>query len=275
MKTIRCLLFIAFCGIGWACQKGKDDGSQQTSRKTYLKRIIYGDSSTKYFSLFQYDSNGKVVKYFWDSIGKPGILNTEFYYNGQNRLSETKVYANNGSTVSEIRKYYYDANGYCIGDTAFDVQGRKTWYWDNSYSYDSDGRLLTVKHQNETVIRYEYGANKNPTKSYIKSQGQPELAKTIYSIFDNKKSWLGDCKELRHYFLVYGHKYAFDFFENNAIEYKELWSRTTGTTNGEWSNMKEELIYNASGYPIKRKVIQTNSGGTNVVWQEEYEFEEK
>ena len=65
------------------------------------------------------------------------------------------------------------------------------------------------------------------------------------------------------------------FFENNAIDYKETVSTINGTSIYERADMKEALQYNASGYPVKREVIQTSTGGTFTVYKEQYEYEEK
>ena len=234
-------------------------------------------SSPQHFKLLEYDADYRLTKISSAQVGNPPVLATAFFYDSQNRLIETRDYGNaNGPHVlHEIRKFYYDAAGNCIGDTAFDENMYKTHYWDNSYTFDGQGRMLSKKHANDNVFRYEYGAGKNPVKAYMHFSGKPELERIIYNKFDDKKTWLGESPALRLYFRVYGHKYAEDFFENNAIDYKETVSTINGTSIYERADMKKALQYNASGYPVKREVIQTSTGGTSTVYKEQYEYEEK
>jgi uncharacterized protein RhaS with RHS repeats len=198
---------------------------------------------------------------------------SSFSYDAQGRVIEATDYGNafGPDAFQETRKFYYDAAGNCVGDSGFNQNGIHTWYRDNLYTYDAQGRLLTKTHASGNVERFEYGTTKNPVKWFIRYVGLPELLVGIYASFDDKPSWIGECKTLNLYYRNYGGKYHEEFFANNPTKWKEGYY-IIGNAIGEYADIDEEYQYDSNNMPVKRKVIQRTSSGSLVHVEEEYEY---
>jgi hypothetical protein len=280
LKTTLSPLLFASILLILSCNKDKtpEPTPPVPNKKVYLKKATSQYySGGRFYRLFEYDANDRLSKIIADSVTKPGNLDIEFFYDGQNRLSQTKDYGNilGPGVLQEIRRFYYDVAGNCIADSAYNEQMQHTWYWDNNHTFDSQNRLLATTTGNGTVIRYEYGQGKNPVKAYVKYNGMSELPWITDISYDNKNIWLGEDKTLVLYFRTNGSQYMADFFSNNPLQYKEAVS-INNTSVLEWADVKEELQYNASGYPSYRKVTQTTpNAGTQLILEQEFEYIEK
>src|SRR4030095_2406649 len=263
MKRMRSVLCAVVLLIMVACGKDGENTPNPPippSKKVLLTRLITESSGFKGYKQLVYDNAGKLAQIISDSFGKPGNLYIQFTYDANGRLIQSTDYGNaiGPMELVEIRKYYYDAAGNIIGDSAFKQNAEHTWYWDNRYSYDAQNRLLTVNTANGTQIRYDYGAGKNPLNKYVKYSTTQELPILKYDSFDNKKCIYFDNKTLLAYFRAFRWKYYEDFFPNNAVRYKEALG-ITSTAVLEYGDINEEFQYNASGYPIRRRITESTT----------------
>jgi hypothetical protein len=284
LKPVLKLLVFTTLLLALSCQKDDADPGPDPdpipAKKMYLKKIVFDnmDGDPTYVRLMEYDNENRLTRILGARTGNTPLLLYTFFYDGQGRLTENRMYGNafSPTVLVEIRKYSYDAAGNCTGDTAFNEQLFRTYYWDNAYTFDSQGRMLTKKHANDNIFRYEYGTGKNPVKAYMHFYGKPELERTIYNKFDDKKTWMGESATLRLYFRTYASMYTEDFFANNPVDYKQTTSTIDGVTIYERADVQEVLQYNANGYPVKREVVYTTpNAGTRTVFKQEFEYEEK
>lgn len=276
MKLVLSVTCAAILLINFSCGKKGDDPIPQPpppAKKVLLKKVINESDGLSYYRQFEYDSQDRIIKVIADSATKPGNTDIEFFYDAQNKLIKSIDYGNsNGpNEFVETRRYYYDAAGNCLADTAFNKDEIKTGFWDNAHTFDAQNRLIKTVTGNQTIIRYEYGAGKNPTSQYVKYFGLSDLNIKQFTLFDDKKSWTCDNKTIILYYRSYGSKYTNDLFPNNPVKYKEAIA-INSTSVLEYANMEEVYQYNADNYPISRRVTEISQAGTRVVYEQKFEY---
>lgn len=140
------------------------------NEKLYVTRITYNDGTYEAFAYDEWgnknsirDRNGNTTTYKYDARGnllavtlpEPYNYVTTYEYNSEDLL--TSIRTPGGSTTT----FTYDSKGNLIQrKTKLDTSTEAI----TEYSYDSHGRLLSIKDAEGGVSSFEYGNHNSPTK---------------------------------------------------------------------------------------------------------------
>jgi hypothetical protein len=253
------LILCLFIVLLSSCDKG-DTPENRVESKFLLKRITYSFwGSGFYYNDFQYNQKNQLVKVVADTIGKPGVVNVEYFYSADGKLEYSKHYGNiyGPGELNEVRRYAFNSSGQLIKDSAFDKNMAYMWYGIQTYTYDNTGRLMQNDNTAGGGYRFEYsGSSFNPLRIFMKGTfTASEGPANEFIEYDNKKSWFGDCITTRTYFSDKGglpYSYA-----NNVLFWKEPDYITRGGTMV-YRKINQVFEYNADGLPQKCTIQETH-----------------
>ncbi len=268
------LLIIAACGKEVVNEPNPNEPPPQLKEMLVTKITTVTDG----FSIvrrFEYNTNGRLERIIVDHPGIPEKYYIEFTYDANNRLDQSSIYENKSGTkeLIETRKYYYNAPGNIVADSAFKLSGE--FISENQYSYDNQNRLLSSRKTDFANIRYDYGSSQNATKTNYKYPDWNEVVYARYNSFDKKKCVYFENKTFQAYNRAYRSRFEFHSFPNNPLRYQEARVITIPGVVTEYRDMTEDYQYNENDYPIKRTITETLSTGSKVIAEQWLEYKEK
>ncbi len=250
----------------------------------------YWDSELTNKEIYEYDENGRIlryiehtgsgslileVRYTYDSIGnliRKTSNGEESYYN----YEYTFEYDDKGNKVLENRynyegelyytyKYTYDDNGNIITETKYDDEGELEYTYE--YTYDDKGNETQVKlytgyygsSSNDYKITYEYDKKGNKTKA-VKYDGYGEVEYEYNYKYDKNGNitYSENANEMFSYLLENSDIKLADTDEDSPIETKYKYDNKGNLTEEVWSIGKHTLYkykykYDKDNILISRK----------------------
>ncbi len=188
MAILR-LLFLSSLLFAFSCSPGKNDTSDCNS-------LVISDSLTgDPFERFEFNQAGKVIKYHiycCYGINSTGFVDT-FYYSGD-QLIKSHMNINHQILPNPYitTEYFYNGNVLATSQTKFPSG---TLVNTCQYVVDQIGNITQVSQvstwdptdpEENFTSRFEYDANSNLTKIYVKKLNKPEFLANEFSDYDNK-----------------------------------------------------------------------------------------
>ncbi|MFN8357865.1 MAG: hypothetical protein U0Y10_25620 [Spirosomataceae bacterium] len=174
-KSFRLLCAIAVLAMVGACKKDSDVTPAEVICQL-KETATNGVSSAKY----EYDADGYLIRFYSAITGFSSLVPMDVTYNAQKQF--TGIRFGDGSVYRVDAKY----TGSTI--SSFEIYQLNVLLDKATITYNAQGLISQLSYVSGDVAKFEYDANKNPTRILETYPSTKEEYETLYTKYDDKKS---------------------------------------------------------------------------------------